>query len=388
MAIYHCSISNVSRAKGSSSCATLSYISGRKIYEERTAQAYSYGRIERVLDVGTVIPENAPEEFRDPSVLFNSIESFEKTENARTAKKIEVALPREIDIDEQKEIVENFIKENLTKEGYACTYAIHNDKDNNNPHAHILVANRQINKNGEWGSKRKMGYALDEDGNRIPRLDKNGQQKTDKNGRKQWVRVNVEQNILDKKEFLMQLREMWAMECNKYLDKENHIDHRSYEEQGIDKIPTIHEGYASREIEIRGGVSERAEINRIIMANNGLIKELTDKLKAMAERVKEKGSETHDKIRELLQRSRDARAEQGTGTELERQGEIDGGELEAFIANIKSQVRNAESGRKEREAERSRQCAEAKRRAEEKEQAIREREASDKKRSRGFDFER
>lgn len=35
MAIYSCNISNVSRAKGSSSCATLSYISGEKVRDER-----------------------------------------------------------------------------------------------------------------------------------------------------------------------------------------------------------------------------------------------------------------------------------------------------------------------------------------------------------------
>mgnify|MGYP003024837615 CR=1 FL=1 len=28
--------------------------------------------------------------------------------------------------------------------GYAATYAIHTDKAGNNPHAHILVANRRI----------------------------------------------------------------------------------------------------------------------------------------------------------------------------------------------------------------------------------------------------
>ena len=162
MSIYHCSISNVSRAKGSSSCATLSYISADKVYEERTTQTYSYGRGERVLEVGTILPAYAPKEYADASVLFNAIENYEKAENARTAKKIEVALPRELDLETQKEIVENYIREYLTSEGYCATYAIHNDKDNNNPHAHILVANRQLNKKGKWGSKRKMKYALDE----------------------------------------------------------------------------------------------------------------------------------------------------------------------------------------------------------------------------------
>lgn len=370
MAIYHCSISNVSRAKGSSACATLSYISAEKIKEERTAQTYSYGRGERVLEVGTIIPDYAPEEYKEPSVLFNAIENYEKAENARTAKKIEVALPRELDLEKQKEVVESYIRTNLTSEGYCATYAIHNDKENNNPHAHILVANRQINAKGEWSSKRKMVYALDDKGERIPRLDENGQQKTDKNGRKQWVRINAEQNPLDKKEFLNKLREGWAVECNKFLEPEQQIDHRSYEEQGIDQIPTIHEGYASREIEARGGISERAEINREIKEKNSLIKQLSEQLKELGNKLKEKGAQTFDRIGELLQRSRSCRADKGTGTEHRGQGRTPEGELGTLIRSLNSKERASEEKSKDsitqrtnRNDERERLRVEAERRA-------------------------
>ena len=144
MAIYHCAISNVSRAGGSSACASLSYITAESVYEERTAQTYSYGRSERVLTSGTLLPDGAPEAWRDPAQLFNAIENHEKAENARTAKKIEVALPREFTLEISQRVIERYITENLTKAGYAATYAIHTDPDNNNPHAHILVPNRQI----------------------------------------------------------------------------------------------------------------------------------------------------------------------------------------------------------------------------------------------------
>lgn len=380
MSIYHCSISNVSRAKGSSSCATLSYISADKVYEERTTQTYSYGRGERVLEVGTILPAYAPKEYADASVLFNAIENYEKAENARTAKKIEVALPRELDLETQKEIVENYIREYLTSEGYCATYAIHNDKDNNNPHAHILVANRQLNKKGKWGSKRKMKYALDEKGERIPRLDENGQQKTDKHGRKQWVRINVEQNPLDKKEFLERLREGWAKECNRHLEPEQQIDHRSYETQGKDQIPTIHEGYASREIEARGGISERAEINRDIREKNSLIKQLSEQLKELGARLKEKGAQTFDRIGELLQRSRSARADQGIGTEHRGQRESPERELGAFFRSLNTKERASEekskdslSQRGNREAEQQRLRAEAGREALERQRTESER---------------
>lgn len=286
MAIFHMSISNVSRAKGSSSCASLAYIAASKVYEERTHQTYSYGRKERVMKVATLLPDGAPRAYADATQLFNAIEKYEQALNARTAKKIVVALPRELSLDESDEILTDFIRDNLCANGYCATYAIHRDKDGNNPHAHILVANRQINKKGEWSSKRKMEYALDEKGERIPLIDKKtGKQKVDKRNRKQWKRISAEQNPLDKKQFLEQLREAWAVECNKHLSQEDRIDHRSNAARGIDDIPTIHEGYAARAMEARGDVSERMEINRQIRLKNDLIHQLIETLKEIRDKV-------------------------------------------------------------------------------------------------------
>ena len=95
MAIYHLSVSNVSRASGSKATATLSYISGRRVHDERRGETYDYGRKERVLRVGTLLPEGAPAEYADPAVLFNAVELHETGRTARPAKKIVVALPRE-----------------------------------------------------------------------------------------------------------------------------------------------------------------------------------------------------------------------------------------------------------------------------------------------------
>lgn len=286
MAIFHMSISNVSRAKGSSSCASLAYIAASKVYEERTHQTYSYGRKERVMKVATLLPDGAPRAYADAAQLFNAIEKYEQASNARTAKKIVVALPRELSLDESDEILTDFIRDNLCANGYCATYAIHRDKDGNNPHAHILVANRQINKKGEWSSKRKMEYALDEKGERIPLIDKKtGKQKVDKRNRKQWKRISAEQNSLDKKQFLEQLREAWAVECNKHLSPEQQIDHRSNAARGIDDIPTIHEGYAARAMEERGDVSERMEINRQIRLKNDLIHQFIETLKEIRDKV-------------------------------------------------------------------------------------------------------
>lgn len=267
MAIYHYNISNVSRAAGSRSTATASYITGEKIHDNELHETYNYGRQERVIEYDTILPPGAPQELKNPAVLFNSIETFEKNSDARTAKKIEVALPRECTLEQQRAIVKNFIEKNITADNYACTYAIHYDKDNNNPHAHILVANRQLI-NGKWSTKAKKEYALDENNQRIPLLDENGNQKLDSRNRKQWKRVNTFVNPLDKKEKLQEMRKSWADCCNEFLDEKQKITHLSFKDRGLIEAPTIHEGYAAREIEKRGGISPRCEYNRQIKKHN------------------------------------------------------------------------------------------------------------------------
>lgn len=291
MAIYHMSISNVSRAKGSSACASLAYIAASNVYEERTQQTYSYGRHERVEKVATLLPDGAPSEYADAAHLFNAIENYEQSANARTAKKIVVALPRELSLKASDEILSDFIRANLCAHGYCATYAIHSDKDGSNPHAHILVANRPLDtKTGAFErTKTKKVYVVDVNGDRVPLIDKKtGKQKVDKQNRKQWKRMTIEnKNLLDEKDFLLELRKGWADECNKHLSAAHQIDHRSNAARGIEDIPTIHEGYAARAIEARGELSERMEINREIRRKNDLIHKLIEALMERPKRVNE-----------------------------------------------------------------------------------------------------
>ena len=283
MAIYHLSVSNVSRASGSKATATLSYISGRRVHDERRGETYDYGRNERVLRVGTLLPEGAPAEYADPAVLFNAVELHETGRTARPAKKIVVALPREFTPRQRVQALEEYIRENLNADGYAATYAIHDDGRGNNPHAHILVANRRIDpKTGRWAAKSRSEFALDANGRRIPVIDPDtGRQKIGARNRKVWKRVNVSNNPLDSKEFLERLRREWADSCNALLPGYAVIDHRSFKARGIERIPTIHEGYASREMEKRGGRGDLCEENRRIQALNRLL----DALRAMIGRL-------------------------------------------------------------------------------------------------------
>lgn len=266
MAIYSLNISSASSA-----VAALSYITSMRVRDDARGETYSgFGRRERVAHVATLLPEGAPSGYADPERLFNAAQAAERGTGV-AAKKIMVALPRELDEGQRVLAVERFIRENLTAGGYAATYAIHLDREGRNPHAHILVANRRIDpRTGEWARlKQKTTFTLDGNGQRIPVIDpKTGMQKVDKRNRKQWKRVTVSENPLGTKAMLLSMRESWADVCNGLLPEGVRIDHRSLEEQGIDRVPTIHEGYAAREMEKHGQPSDRMAINREIEASN------------------------------------------------------------------------------------------------------------------------
>lgn len=279
MSYYHMSMSNVSRAAGSTSIATASYITGESIHDEILEKTYSYGNKDRILEHDIVLPMHADHKLNNPEALFNSIENFETADNARTAKKIIVALPEECDSDTHKKIIKDFIKENITAEGYACCYALHLNNAGTNPHAHILIPNRQIDSKGKWAKiKTSSQFVLDEQGKKIPVIDPaTGKQKVGARNRKVWKRINVSANPLDRKEKLQSMRESWAICCNKYLSEENQITHLSHKERGLITKPTIHEGYYARKIESEGKISYLCERNRQIREDNkkllGLVKE-------------------------------------------------------------------------------------------------------------------
>lgn len=286
MAIYHCSIKNIGRSSGRSAVASAAYRAGEKLTEHETGTVTDYTRKSGVIHNEIMLPDHAPSEYKDRETLWNAVHTKEKNRDARLAREVEVALSIELTHEKQLHVLRSYVKSNFVDEGMCADFAI-NDKGDGNPHAHILLTTRPIKENGQWGAKEKKAYALDEHGERIPVMDKKtGKQKIEKKtGRKVWKRETVEANDWNRTEKIELWREAWAKECNLFLDQDNQIDHRSYERQGSEKIPTIHEGYASKQIKERGGTSDRAEKNREIRENNRLIEACKTALKAVAEKI-------------------------------------------------------------------------------------------------------
>ena len=297
VAIYHCSIKNIGRSDGRSAVACSAYRAAQKLRDKETGLLHDFTKKSEVIYSEIFLCKNAPAEYADRETLWNEVQKIEKNKNARLVREWELALPNELTVEQSKKLICDFSK-TLVEEGMCVDVNIH-WKDNNH-HAHIMGTTRAIKENGEWAPKAKKVYDLDENGERI-------YQKTDKTGKKIYKNHKEEYTNWNKEEKIEEWRERWADHCNQYLEKEQQIDHRSYERQKIDYIPTIHEGYAARLIEKRGGIAERCEINREIVEKNNLLQVLRQQIRELntkiTELIGEKGKQANERISRLLNRA-------------------------------------------------------------------------------------
>lgn len=281
MAIYHLCIKIISRGKGKSAVAASAYRSGEKIKNEYDGIVHDFTRKGGIAHIEILLPQNAPQEFSDRGALWNSVEKIEKSKNSQLAREIEIALPKELDREKQIELVREYVKENFVKVGMCADIALH-DKGDGNPHAHILLTMRPLNEDTTWGAKSKKEYILDENGEKVKL--KNGNYKTRKINTVDW-------NEQDKAEHW---RKAWADITNKYLEENNiqeKVDHRSYQRQGIEQIPTIHLGVSATQMEKKGIATDRGNINREIKHQNKILREIARRIKTLINWIRGIGKE-------------------------------------------------------------------------------------------------
>ena len=257
------------------------YRSGEILKNEYDGITHDFTRKRGIVHTEVLLPPHALPDFTDRSTLWNAVEKIEKSKNSQLAREIEVALPVELDREKQIQLVREYVQENFVSVGMCADIAVH-DKKTGNPHAHIMLTMRPLEQSGEWGAKSKKEYILDKNGQRIKL--KNGSFKTRKVDLTDW-------NDKDKAEVW---RQAWADVTNKYLAEQNipqRIDHRSYERQGIEQIPTVHMGVAATQMERKGIVTEKGEKNRLIREQNRLLKEVRRRIAELGKWVKEKSAQ-------------------------------------------------------------------------------------------------
>ncbi|MGJ9386166.1 MobQ family relaxase [Salipaludibacillus sp. CF4.18] len=215
----------ITRSKNQSVVASASYRSNEELYSKEDNE---YKRFkERSVDPVSFImkPDHAPEWTLDREQLWNEVQEKEDRNNSRLAREVLVALPVELDEDQQEEMLREFVEESFVEDGMVADVSIHRDKEHN-PHAHIMLTVRPFNEHGEWDMKKKREYLFNENGENI--LKENGEKKFKTISSTNW-------NDLDT---LKKWRENYAEKINNYFksfDIDAEVSHKSYEDQGIEK---------------------------------------------------------------------------------------------------------------------------------------------------------
>lgn len=350
MALYHFSVQIISRANGSSACAAIAYRSAERIENPYDGIVRDYRRKNYVIDSVVMLPPNAPARFENRAVLWGEIELNEVQKNAQLCREAEFSLPRELSPEVRKQLALEFIQEQFVDQGMIADVCFHNPPrrpdgihpvdsygniTNNpdlfiydNPHVHAMFPLRSLDSEGNWEVKKQKLYVCEKDG--VQKLfsakelkEAPGWEKLyhyeDGNGIQSWhtksyagqhpeecmkllnrypkceQRLNETVEKWNSPETLLQWRAAWAEKVNTAYEMAGldlRVDHRSYEDQGLVLIPTVHEGkyitmeerrrQAEYNAKIAGG--EKAELIHTEVRNlNIAIREHNKEIKILAE---------------------------------------------------------------------------------------------------------
>lgn len=311
MAIFHCNISVASRADGASAVAGAAYISRSAIEFEREGTVFDFTKAHRherlVADLGIALPDNAPKRFGERGALWNEVERVEKKADAQLCRRIEWALPDELPDGEKIKLARKHVAQRAAA-GHVVDACIHCNIDGTNWHVHELEPLRPVGENGflaksenvytcrklgekddrkasakEFAALKAEGWekvyryriggetrwltpteaaarARDELGQSADPEDVAELTRKSRQGRnpKQETRYLTDWNEPTKAE---EWRSEIAALTNEALEEngfDERVDHRSYERQGIERVPQVHEGSRVRAMENRAKAEAEA----------------------------------------------------------------------------------------------------------------------------------
>jgi hypothetical protein len=255
LAIYHFQMKTLSRSSGRSATAAAAYRAGQKIEDERTGQTYDYSKRSGVLLAEVILPDGGQV---DRSQLWNVAEAAEKRCNSVVAREFVVALPHELNLEQQTDLVRGYAQGVSERTGWAVDVAIHapgKEGDLRNTHAHLLCTTRTIERDPAGcpvaGSKTR-GWDIRSSGSVLLRSE-----------RSEWERC-VNQS-------LEQANRMERVDCRSHAEKQTGLE------------PQIHLGPTAMNMERKGMQTERGDEHRRIAAHNANVIEL-ERLRAKQEK--------------------------------------------------------------------------------------------------------
>lgn len=234
MAAYRFSAQVIGRSSGRSAVAAAAYRAGIAITDERTGLAHDYTRRGGVVHAEILLPHQAPSWMAERAALWNAVEAAEKRKDAQLAREILLNLPHELDEAQRRELARGFVREEFVQRGMVADLAVHaphQDGDDRNHHAHVMLTMRGID--GEGFGKKERGW-------------------NDTGLLEGW-------------------RERWADHQNRALEKAGlavRVDHRSLEDRGIDREPEPKLGPVATQMERDGRRSHAGDDLRAAWSRN------------------------------------------------------------------------------------------------------------------------
>lgn len=265
MALYHFHVGQIKRSAGRSAVECAAYRAGERLYSEYYGLVSDYTHKGGVVYSEILLPPHAPREYADRQTLWNAVEDAERNRNAQLAYSFDIALQNEFTMEENMQLARQFLLDNFVTRGMIADFTVHHpDKDGGiaNPHFHVMCPIRPLNPDGTWGAKQRRVYR------------ENG--KFDAVTTTDW----------GKPETLEAWRAAWAALCNAKFEEKGltcRIDHRSYERQGVEQLPTVHEGVAVRQMEAKGIVTDKGEHNRWIRSATAMLRTLGERIKTLVD---------------------------------------------------------------------------------------------------------
>jgi hypothetical protein len=191
------------------------------------------------------LPDHAPSRFIDLETLVNEIEHAEKRKDSRIAKEIIISLFNNHCVDKERafnlkdyvELVKSFVNKVFISQGRCAIIAIHEGKNKhdparNNPHVHILLTDRPVDRDGFCKKKNR-----------------------------EW----------NNKAIIRIWRELWADEQNKAFELKGidiKVSAKNLIMQGYDREPTKHLGYKVIALKKRGIQTDRSIEHHSVIARN------------------------------------------------------------------------------------------------------------------------
>ena len=208
MAIYHLTVSVVSRARGHRIVAYAAAQSATQIRDEYYGGHHSGTRKAGVELSEVRAPADAPPWVYDRELLWNRVEAAERRKDAQLARAVEISLPVELTPTQSIALLREFVDAEFVSTGMIADIAIRRASPDH-PTAHVLLTLRELNATG-FGPKVRL-----------------------------WNR----------KTNLLEWRSAWARCANAHLARAGHrvrIDHRTLEAQQIELAPARKTGVAPR----------------------------------------------------------------------------------------------------------------------------------------------